>query len=432
MKPIKNLWYPKPIVSFLRATFGVFLKKYYNIEFYDPEKIIDYKEPFVIIANHVNFWDPFFISDYLKQEIHYITSDNIFRDPIFKYFMKLFGSIPKSKFIPDMQTIRLVMKAVKKGASIGVFPEANRSWDGNNLNIVSSTGKLVKSLGLTLIGAKIKGAYLSLPRWAEKKRKGKVIIEFSTVLKKEDIQKLSYEQINEIILKWIKHSDDQFEDQYKYKYCGKNLAQFLEQILFICPKCKNFISIYSDKDKIMCNKCDLELIYTENAKLESKDLNLTFDTISQWNRWQISYLNEYINKIFSNNTEQDESIMTDYKIAKFFIGYRYDKVNFLYQGYIEITKKSFNIYSNLNSSKIASFEIDKMEGINVQNKEVLEFYYDNKLYRVFYEDKRGSTYKWLILLLIIKKNILLKKEGTNKISKIDIDTMLDNIFSELI
>lgn len=49
-----------------------------------------------------------------------------------------------------------------------------------------------------------------------------------------------------------------------------------------------------------------------------------------------------------------------------------------------------------------SFEILKMEGINVQNKEVLEFYYENKLYRIFYENKRVSTYKWMILLLIIQ------------------------------
>lgn len=341
MKPIKKLWYPEPIISLLRATFGVFLKRYYNIEFIDPQNIKKLREPFVIIANHVNFWDPFFISDYLTQEIHYIASDNIFRDPIFKYFMKLFGSIPKSKFIPDTQTIRLAMKVKDKGACIGLFPEANRSWDGNNLSILPSTGRLVKFLGLPLVGAKIKGAYLSLPRWAEKKRKGKVIIEFSTILSKEEIAKLNYEQINDIIQNWIKHSDDQFEEKYQYKYTGKNLAQFVEQILYLCPKCKSFISIYSENDMVKCKNCDLELRYNEYAKFEGKDINENTINVSRWNIWQIKQSFEYVKELFTKRLDKGYTVFSDRQKAKVQIGYRYDKIKFLTEGYIRHKKRIF-------------------------------------------------------------------------------------------
>jgi len=427
MKPIKNLWYPKPIVSLLRATFGVFLKKYYNIEFIDPENIKKLKDPFVIIGNHVNFWDPFFLSDYLTQEIHYITSDNIFRDPIFKYFMKLFGSIPKSKFIPDIQTIRLAMKIVNKGASVGLFPEANRSWDGNNLSIVSSTGKLVKFLGLPLIGAKIKGAYLSLPRWAEKKRKGKVIIEFSTILKKEEIQSLTADQINEVITKWIRHSDDEFEEINKYRYTGENLAHFLEQILYICPSCKNLLSIYSEGDYVKCKKCNLSLKYNNYARFEGENMDIHFDSVSKWNKWQIEYSFKLIKDIFIKNIDKNYLILQDPEIAQVHVGYRYDKTKFLGEGYIKLKKEYFEIYSKQENILLYSFPISKMEGINVQNKEVMEFYYDNKLYRIFYENKRASTYKWMILLLIIKKLLLIEQDIENKLSKINIDTMFGQI-----
>lgn len=428
MKPIKKLWYPRPIISFLRATFGIFLKRYYNIEFFDPQRIKELKEPFVIIANHVNFWDPFFLSDYLTQEIHYITSDNIFRDPIFKYFMKLFGSIPKSKFIPDIQTIRLAMKVKEKGGCIGLFPEANRSWDGNNLSIVSSTGRLVKFLGLPLVGAKIKGAYLSLPRWAEKKRKGKVIIEFSIILSKDEILSLNFEQINEIIQKWIRHSDDQFEEKVQYKYTGKNLAQFLEQVLFICPKCNSYISIYSENDKVKCKNCDLEFKYNEYAKFEGKDINENTINVSRWNRWQLKQSFKYIKELFTKKLNKDYTVLSDPQKAKVQIGYKYDKIQFLTEGCIKLKKEYFEIYSINEDKLLYSFEILKMEGINVQNKEVLEFYYENKLYRIFYENKRASTYKWMILLLIIKKFLLIEKDFENKISKINIDAM----FSEII
>lgn len=430
MKQIKKLWYPKLLVTILRATFGVFLKKYYNITFIDNENIINLKGPFIIIANHVNFWDPFFISDYLKQEIHYITSDNIFRDPIFKYFMRLFGSIPKSKFIPDTQTIRLALKVINKGASIGLFPEGNRTWDGNNLSIVESTGKLIKLLGIPLIGAKIKGAYLTLPRWAEKKRKGKVIIEFSKILSKEEIKEMTVNQINDVITKWIKHSDDDFQSEKEYKYLGKNLAHFLEQILFICPKCKSFISIYSKEDNIKCKNCSLDIRYNENAKFESHD-GFEFKTVSSWNRWQIKYFFDYLKNLLMNSNASSKKeiiILKDPHEAEVNVGYKYYKMNFLTNGYIILKSETFEIYSKDTNKLLISFNIENMEGINVQNKEVLEFYYDNKLYRIFYKNKRVSTYKWLITLLIIKKIKLLEKENKNKISIINID----NIFSEII
>jgi len=341
--------------------------------------------------------------------------------------MKLFGSIPKSKFIPDIQTIRLVLKTIKKGASIGVFPEANRSWDGNNLDIVESTGKLVKLANLPLIGAKIKGAYLSLPRWAEKKRKGKVIIEFSQILKKEEISTLSYQEINEVILNWIRHSDDDFEKINRIKYIGDDLAHFLEQIFFICPKCKSLISVYSEGNHVKCRNCNLDLIYNEYATFEDCNSNFELENVSSWNLWQIKYFYNYIKSIFDSNEKDDKIILKDIEKANIYIGYRYDKVKFLYEGYIILTKKSFDIYSLDNNIKLISFDIEKMEGINVQNKEVLEFYYNNKLYRVFYNNKRASTYKWLIGLLIIKKLILMENDKENKISKINIDTMFRSI-----
>ncbi|MEJ5273552.1 MAG: hypothetical protein WH035_05435, partial [Spirochaetota bacterium] len=163
------------------------------------------------------------------------------------------------------------------------------------------------------------------------------------------------------------------------------------------------------------------------CQFEGINLNKDLNTVSKWNSWQIKYSFDFIKDLFSKNLENDHIILSDPEIAQIHVGYRYNKTNFLKEGYVRLKKGYFEICSKNDDKILYSFEISKMEGINVQNKEVLEFYYDNKLYRVLYENKRSSTYKWMILLLMIKKFLLIEQDFENKVSKINIDTMFAEI-----
>lgn len=505
---MKELLYPRFLINILRITFGSFLKKYYNLHFIDNENIKNLKKPFVILINHCGFWDPFFVCTYLTQEIHFVTSDNIFRHPIFKFFMKLFGSIPKSKFIPDATTIKYIFKLVKENKSIGIFPEINRTWDGSTFRINPNIGKLIKKLNIEVIGAKIKGGYLSLPRWSTKKRYGKVIIEFNYLLKSEDIKGLNNENINQIIQNWINYNEDDFIKENNYKYTGKNLAQFLERVLFICPNCNSLETLFSYNNLFFCSNCGLSFIYEENGILNNnisklkfnvidkaiknyikfeekylkmKNLNINknnnansnnniknkifdkfqniknkiinfkflnldksniecFNTVHKWNNWQINYLYNYLKENINN-----EIIYKEKEKVFVYKGYRLKRTKFLTEGYFYINSFYFLI-KDKDENDLLNFPILQMEGINIQDKEILEFYFNNELYRFIFKNKRTSTYKWLLFILMIKKilienssdifsnNLNFDKEKLEKIKNIKLSNKitklnLDNIFN---
>ena len=72
---------------------------------------------------------------------------------------------------------------------------------------------------------------------------------------------MSEDEVNRII------RNDLYEDAYARqtqsprKYRGKNLAQKMENLLYICPACGKIDTVRSKKDRVFCTDCDLSFTY---------------------------------------------------------------------------------------------------------------------------------------------------------------------------
>ena len=72
-----------------------------------------------------------------------------------------------------METIRKSKRIVNQGGSIGIFPEGNTTYSGENVYMTPATVKLIKMLKIPVIIINMKGLYLTFPRWAVYRKKGK-------------------------------------------------------------------------------------------------------------------------------------------------------------------------------------------------------------------------------------------------------------------
>jgi len=86
---------------------------------------------------------------------------------------------------------------------------------------------------------------------------------------------------------------DLFEDAYErqkespHHYTGKKLAENIETVLYLCPRCEAFGLIESAGNSFYCD-CGLEGVYTETGFLEGE--SLPFTTITEWDKWQSEQL----------------------------------------------------------------------------------------------------------------------------------------------
>ena len=129
----------KVVFTVLKYPFKLFFKVKYNF------KSIKYKlekKPYLILSNHLGILDPFFVAASFSRPVYYIASADLFSTKYGKIINYLVAPIPKNKNVKELGPIKDCVKIVKEGGTVGVFPEGNRSYDGNLCHIDEAIAKL--------------------------------------------------------------------------------------------------------------------------------------------------------------------------------------------------------------------------------------------------------------------------------------------------
>jgi 1-acyl-sn-glycerol-3-phosphate acyltransferase len=387
----------KKFIALLKSLLGPYLTHKFSLSIENPE-VVRLKPPYVLLANHTNFWDPFLLSLYIPEPVYYVASDEYFRNPLLRNLLRLVGAIPKSKFVSDTASVMDILRVKRNGGVIGIFPEGRRNWDGCTSELIFSTSKLIKSLKIPVITAVLQGAHLSFPRWAKMSRKGRIVIKYEAVLSPDEIPAMSAEEIHRAISESLTYSDYDFQNINHISFEGKKLAENLELYLFICPGCHALCSLVSAGDTIYCGNCGYSAKYEKEGFLTVTKGETCFKTPGEWNSWQEAYLKGFIRSREGANNER--TIFEDHNVTvkrgKRLIPLK--KINF---GHMGLFNDRIEFTSLLKQRTI--FYIDRIIGLNVQYRNQFEFYYDGLLYRFSFRYTAVSAYKWVLAVRLIKE-----------------------------
>ncbi len=67
------------IVPVIRRLLLPFLVRRYRLSASGLSALESMAPPYVVVANHVNFWDPFWVNAFIRHPIQFVASDNLFR-----------------------------------------------------------------------------------------------------------------------------------------------------------------------------------------------------------------------------------------------------------------------------------------------------------------------------------------------------------------
>ncbi len=387
--------------KFLKFTIGNYMKFLFDYSI-ENEQLKGLKPPYVIIANHTNFWDPFLLSMCIPEPVYFVTSDAYFRNPLLKCLLTLVGAIPKTKLVADPLSIRGIIEVVRNNGVIGIFPEGRRSWDGRTLPLLRPTAKLIKSLNIPVVTVLFKGAYLSMPRWASTTRKGRLTMTLSRTLEPYDIKQLSTEDIFLSITKSLFYDEYDYQRSHMNLYKGQHNAEKLERFLFFCPECECISSLVSSHNNLRCRNCTYEVSYNNFGFFETAKHKLHYDNPRDWNVWQLEKLYLYLlTKILQGDhslllTDNDIIMKTGQKTGAL---------------KLKATGGTLSLYADriqfsIGNQEVQRFRMSNIIGENIQLNNQLEFICEKTLYR--YSGRQGdlSAYKWVQAIGLIKKRML--------------------------
>jgi 1-acyl-sn-glycerol-3-phosphate acyltransferase/DNA-directed RNA polymerase subunit RPC12/RpoP len=240
--------------------------------------------PFLVISNHITNWDPVLIGFSFEKNIYFVATDQIFRMGFKSRLLKfLFSPIPLSKTVQETQTVISIFRRLKDNCNICIFAEGNTSFDGETGEIQPSIAKLVKRAGVTLVTYRFMDSYFTFPRWARFIRKGKMEGRLARIYSPEKISAMSTEEIYKAVKNDINASAYELQKKNMSVFRGKKRAEYLETVLYCCPKCGQFASLKSHDDTLSC-KCGFKVRFNEYGffELPEKAAEPPFKTITAW------------------------------------------------------------------------------------------------------------------------------------------------------
>ena len=248
--------------------------------------------PFLLVCNHVTDWDPILVGAAFTPQMYFVTSEHLLRQGLVSRFIHWAQApIARQKGGSAAGTVKAMLRTLRDGRNVGLFPEGNRCWDGVTGDFPASTAKLVKSSGASLVTFRLIGGYLANPRWAgTASRRGRMRGELVGVYSPEQLRTMSSGEIRDLIARDLREDAYERQSTENVAFRGKRLAEHLETLLFLCPKCGAMHRLRSRGDRFFCEACGMSTRYTTAGLFEGGEL--PFDNVRSWNVWQTQKLQE--------------------------------------------------------------------------------------------------------------------------------------------
>ncbi|MDR2828771.1 MAG: hypothetical protein LBV51_05065 [Acholeplasmatales bacterium] len=246
-------------------------------------ELLDKKEPYLILSNHMQFLDfELLLKAVLPKGFHGIMNIEAYK--MLPYWLiEWGGTIPKRKFTNDIAIVRSIIRTSKTNDAIGLFPEARYTVTGELANLPDSLGKVIKLLNIPIVVFINHGNFLVKPVWGNgKNRKLPVRSNMKLILTKEQIACLSIDEINKLIEKEMYYDEFVYQKESNILIKEDFRAEGLHKILYKCPHCGTEFEMSSYKTSLKCNHCNTAYFYNEDSSLTCENNTAIFTSIRDW------------------------------------------------------------------------------------------------------------------------------------------------------
>ena len=112
--------------------------------------------PIVVVSNHASDFDPPLLSCAVGRPVAFMAKEELFRVPVLKRFISLYGAYPVKRGTSDRHAIRSALDSLDRGWGTGVFLQGTRTPDARITQ---------PKLGAALIAAKAQAPLVPVSLW---------------------------------------------------------------------------------------------------------------------------------------------------------------------------------------------------------------------------------------------------------------------------
>ena len=108
-----------------RPTFGALVKLVTPLRTYGRDRIPAHG-PLVLCFNHFSWLDPWALGSVIPRTVYYVAKQEAHDTPLMGPFIRFFGTSSIRRGESDREAIRVMKEVVRRGDTLGMFPEGTR------------------------------------------------------------------------------------------------------------------------------------------------------------------------------------------------------------------------------------------------------------------------------------------------------------------
>jgi 1-acyl-sn-glycerol-3-phosphate acyltransferase len=103
-------------------------KKLFRVTIINPENepLKENAKSYVACINHSSNWDPILIGACMHRPLRYMAKAELFKVPVLKSIVKLFGAFPVDRKTADVGSIKTCISLLGNGEIVGMYPQGTR------------------------------------------------------------------------------------------------------------------------------------------------------------------------------------------------------------------------------------------------------------------------------------------------------------------
>lgn len=167
---------------------------------------IDLTRPSIYMSNHQGTFDIFTLLAHLPVQFRWVAKAGLFRIPVLGWAMSTAGyiSLDRSKRKRAYRSMKTAAQKIKEGASVVIFPEGSRSFDGALQPFMNGGFTLAIKAGIPICPITINGSWAIMPRTTLRIKKGTIRLVIERPIKTSELTMKDRKRLKQAVEQKIK------------------------------------------------------------------------------------------------------------------------------------------------------------------------------------------------------------------------------------
>jgi 1-acyl-sn-glycerol-3-phosphate acyltransferase len=135
----------------------------FDFRVYGRENLIE-EGAAILASNHQSYLDPPCIGMAHRNDIYYLARSTLYQRPVIGPLLKRLNTVPVDRDRGDVSSIKAIIRLLRAGHRVIIFPEGTRSTDGKLQPARAGLGMIIAKTLAPVVPIRVFGSFDALPR----------------------------------------------------------------------------------------------------------------------------------------------------------------------------------------------------------------------------------------------------------------------------